>query len=314
MGKGQVRAEDLHRALDAEISKVRTGSDWARLLDVATLFPTYGFGNVVLINLQMPDASWVARAETWEKLGRRVRTGQAIRILKPLRSRTAMADALKVAGRKYGDEGLVERQVIGFQVGSVYDVTATTGPPIYLPRTPSHSDAVTARALWAGLEKEAASEGFVVEVCATGDASEGYTDYRARRVVVADHLDEFRAVARLAHELGHVRMHSPQVGDGMCREVREVEAESVAYVVLAHHGLWIDAESFDYIRSWAREVDPVEPANVIKATGARVIKVARQLIDATDRHLKEHRAPLGQVPARPLDSAFLAPDLDGPAF
>lgn len=315
MGKGQVRAEDLHRALDAEIGKLKSGSDWSRLLDVAALFPTYGFGNIVLIDLQMPHASWVANAEMWKKLGRHVKTGQAIRILRPTRSRTAMAGALEAAGRKYGAEGLVEQQVIGFHVAAVYDVTATAGPPIRLPRTPSPANA---GALWDALREEAAAHGFTVEVGATGNGPEGHVDYNTKQILVADHLDEFRTVARLMHEVAHVRMHASEEparsGDLMCRGVREVEAESVAHVVLAHHGIGIEAESFDYIIQWAKLADPAEPANVIKATGARVINQARQLIQSTDAHLKANRTALGPVPARPLDSAFLPPDVDGPAL
>ncbi|WP_410790558.1 ImmA/IrrE family metallo-endopeptidase [Kribbella sp. C-35] len=309
MGKEEVRAEDLHRVLDAEVSKLQTASEWSRWLDVAALFPTYGFGNLVLINLQMPQASWVARAQQWEQLGRRVKTAQGIRILKPIRVQKAMAEA----GGHHGVEGSVEDQVIGFRVGVVYDVTATVGPPIHLPRPPVTPDATVARDLWDGLAQDAAADGFAVDVRPTGDASEGFTDYGANRIVIADHLDDFRAVARLAHEMGHVRMHSPSGPDASatCRGTREVEAESVAYVLLAHHGLSIDAESFDYIAGWARQVDPNEPGTVIKATGARVVTTARQLIDSTDKYLNAHRAPLAPVQTRPLDSA---PDFDGPAL
>ncbi|WP_184835110.1 ImmA/IrrE family metallo-endopeptidase [Kribbella solani] len=149
----------------------------------------------------------------------------------------------------------------------------------------------------------------------------------AKRIVIADHLDDFRAVARLVHELAHVRLHSPaalRAGLGLVRDgedrgaemwggIREVEAESVAYVVLAHHGLPTGAASFEYLAEWARQVDSEDPASAIKATGARVVNVARRLIDSTDRYLKNDRTTLGPVPARPLDSAFLMPDLDGPA-
>ncbi|TCC52142.1 hypothetical protein E0H73_40100 [Kribbella pittospori] len=172
----------------------------------------------------------------------------------------------------------------------MYDVTDTVGPPIHLPRTPAPGRRIVPNGLWDALAREASTGGFTVGVQPIGDASEGFTDYFAKQIVVADHLDDVTAVARLAHEVGHMRMHSAPDMHGAesitCRGVREVEAESVAYVVLAHHGLSIEASSFDYIAGWARTVEPEEPASVIKATGARVVNTARQLIDSTDRYLK----------------------------
>ncbi|MEV4267759.1 hypothetical protein [Kribbella sp. NPDC049584] len=297
MGKGQVRAEDLHRALDTEIGRLETGSDWARWLDVAALLPTYGFGNIVLINLQMPQASWVAGAQTWERLGRRVRTGQAIRILKPTRSRTSMAGALADAGRRFGADGLVEQQVIGFEVGSVYDVTATVGPPIHMPRLPTRSNGAAAGVLWDGLMREAASDGLASDVDQSGD--------------------EASDLMHLVRELGRVRLHSSEPGDDggvVGRGIREVEIESIAHIVLAHHGLSMHAKSFDSLAVLARLANPNEPTSVIKATGARVINVARQLIESTDKYIQAHRTSLESVAARPLDSAFMTPELDGPVL
>lgn len=47
-----------------------------------------------------------------------------------------------------------------------------------------------------------------------------------------------------------------------------------------------------------------------RATGARVVNTARQLIDSTNKYLKANREPMAPVAARPLDSAFLPPDLN----
>ncbi|MEV6273377.1 hypothetical protein AB0L64_39845 [Kribbella sp. NPDC051936] len=311
MGKEKVRADDLHRVLDAEVSKLRTAPDWSRWLDVATLLPTYGFGNLVLINLQMPQASWVARARQWQQFGRRVDARRGIRILTPLRS-----PAASEIRNHAGADGAADDRVIGFRVDLVYDVTATAGPPVHLPRPPVAADATLARRLWDGLAHDVAVDGYAVDVRPTGDGSEGFTDYGANRIVIADHLDDFRAVARLAHEVGHVRMHSPTDPDAAvaCMGTREVEAESVAYVVLARYGLSFDAESFDYIAHWARQADPNEPGSVIKATGARVVDTARRLIDATDKYLGARRTPTGWARSRALDSSRMAPDVDGPAL
>jgi len=312
VGNERVSAEELHQVLEAEVRKMKTGAEWARWLDAAALFPNFGFGNVVLINLQMPQANWVARAQAWEKLGRRVMKRHAIRILEPIRSQTAIGAAFEAAAA----DGQVHRQVIGFRVATVYDVTDTVGPPIHLPPTPAGR--TLPKGLWEALAREASKDGYTVDVQPTGDASEGFTDYYAKQIVVADHLDDFTAATRLAHEVGHVRLHSaPDVsgaGSVMCRGVREVEAESVAYIVLAHHGLSVEASSFDYVAGWAALVDPEEPASVIKATGARVVNAARQLIDSTSKHLKANPVPLPPVAARPVDSLFLPPDTDGPAL
>ncbi|TDO51551.1 hypothetical protein EV643_103290 [Kribbella sp. VKM Ac-2527] len=314
MGNEQVSAEDLHQVLQTEVRKLRTGADWAKWLDAAALFPSFGFGNVVLINLQMPHANWVARAQAWEKLGRRVIKGRAIRILEPIRSQTAMGAAFEAAAA----DGRVHHQVIGFRVGSVYDVTDTVGPPIHLPPVPARGGHTPPNGLWDALAQEASKDGFTVDVRPTGDASAGFTDFHAKQIVVADHLDDLTAATRLAHEVGHMRLHAlPEVtgaGSVMCQGVREIEAESVAYIVLAHHGLSLEASSFDYVAGWAASVDPQQPEDVVKATGARVVNAARQLLNSTSQYLKANRPSLPPVPARAPDSLFLPPDIDGPTL
>ena len=55
-----------------------------------------------------------------------------------------------------------------------------------------------------------------------------------------------------------------------CRGVREVEAESVAYLVAAAHGLPTDDYTFAYVTGWAAGVDRNEPEKVVRDTGARV--------------------------------------------
>jgi hypothetical protein len=77
----------------------------------------------------------------------------------------------------------------------------------------------------------------------------------------------------------------------MCRGVREVEAESVAYILLAHHGLRTDGSAFPYVANWAATVDRDEPEKVVEVTGARVVTFARELIDSTSRYLKVNESP-----------------------
>ncbi|TCO37623.1 hypothetical protein EV646_12310 [Kribbella antiqua] len=314
MNNARVSAEDLHRVLEAEVRKLRSGEEWTRWLDAAALFPRYGFGNVVLITLQMPEASWVAGFKAWGKLGRRVKAGRGIKILAPIHARPKTESA-EQPEQPAVVEG-TDAQLVGFRVTTVWDITHTVGAPIPQPPTPAPVVGTAPVGLWDALAREVGASGFTLSRRSTGDDSEGFTDYVEREIVIGDRLDDVTAVARLAHEVGHLRMHSPAedagAGNIMCRGVREVEAESVAYIVLAHHGLTVDGSSFPYVAGWASTVDEKEPERVIKATGARVVNTARQLIDSTSTHMETNRPTLSLAPATETDLLFVPPGLNGP--
>jgi hypothetical protein len=101
-------------------------------------------------------------------------------------------------------------------------------------------------------------------------------------VVVDDRLNDADAVATLAHEVAHMLMHDPSDFDSSttrsCRGVREVEADSVAYQISAHHGLETGKASFPYVATWATRSDKEEPERVVQETGERVISAARRVI------------------------------------
>src|SRR5664279_386211 len=66
-----------------------------------------------------------------------------------------------------------------------------------------------------------------------------------------------------------------------CRGVREVEAESVAYLVAAAHRLPTDDYTFAYVTGWAAGVDRAEPERVVRDTGARVLAAGRAVLAGT---------------------------------
>src|SRR5664280_1886206 len=66
-----------------------------------------------------------------------------------------------------------------------------------------------------------------------------------------------------------------------CRGVREGEAESVAYLVTAAHGLPAEDYTFPYVTGWASEVDRAEPERVVRETGTRVLAASRTVLALT---------------------------------
>ena len=74
---------------------------------------------------------------------------------------------------------------------------------------------------------------------------------------------------------------NPAVTTADCRGVREVEAESVAFLVTAAHGLPAEDYTFPYVTGWASEVDRAEPERVVRETGTRVLAASRTVLALT---------------------------------
>src|SRR5690606_13881571 len=130
---------------------------------------------------------------------------------------------------------------------------------------------------WDALAQLAEARGYTVQ---RGDCNgaNGRTYFDTKTVRVRADVDDAQAVKTLAHELGHVLLHDNGVATLVCRGVVEVEAESVAYLVTAHHGLDTAGYTFPYVATWAERTGE-DPAKVVHATGQRVITAAHHILE-----------------------------------
>jgi IrrE N-terminal-like domain len=105
----------------------------------------------------------------------------------------------------------------------------------------------------------------------------------ASTVRVREDLSPAEACSTLAPELAHIELGH---GDQACtdpRSRREVEAESVAYVVAMAAGLDTSGYSLPYVAGWA---ESGKEAEVMAETADRVIETARRFLAALP-----HQAP-----------------------
>ena len=112
----------------------------------------------------------------------------------------------------------------------------------------------------------------------------GTTDFAAHVVRVRADVSDAQAVKTGLHELAHIRLEH---GPGDCRDSRsrrEVEAESVAFVICQALGVDTASYSIAYVGGWApkgREEDEVA------ACAGRVVTTARKILDKILDHLTE---------------------------
>ena len=178
----------------------------------------------------------------------------------------------------------------------VFDVTQTDGDP--LPDVaPVLLDGTVPSGLWERLAGCVHADGFTVE---RGDCAgaNGHTRFDQRTVRIRPDVPPAQATKTLAHELGHIRAdHETRFLDNYhrspdCRGLAEIEAESIAYVVLTAAGVDTSGYSVPYIAGWA-EGD----LDTIRSTASRCINVADAVLDELN-HPQRPGAVASPAPVR----------------
>lgn len=296
------KLDAVHDKLIGAVDALVTGDDWRRALEFATRFRSRSFNNTMLISTQHfaafnegrvpePVPSYVAGFKQWLSLGRQVEKGQSgYQILAPVTARFASSTPevgtswhhLARGERPSGSE-TVRTRMIGLRPAYVWDVSQTTGDPIPERPRPQLLHGQAPPRLWDALAAQVESRGFalrqVPHATAIGGAN-GLTDYTAHEVSVRSDMDPAAQVKTLAHELAHVMLHGPTNRDAARhRGIAEVEAESVALMIGAAHGVDTSDYTVPYVSSWAESVPGKTPVEVIQATAERVRATAVQVLD-----------------------------------
>jgi hypothetical protein len=273
------RAEQLKQALQDGIDRLTSGDDWKRYLEFAARFPRYSFGNMMLVFAQCPTASLVMpRGEHkdgtkggWAALGRTIVPGREesgkIFIWKPYAGK--VEDATKPDGF---------RTFTKFWAVPVYDVADTEGDPI-----PAAGVALLEGEDAAGLLKRVlefiTSNGWTYEFTADvlGGAN-GDCNPTARHIrIVSEGRSEKQQAKTALHESAHMLLHSGGKGISAPRSQKEVEAESVAFIVSAHLGVDTGDYSFGYVAGWAGDTG-FSARTAIKHSGKRIQQAAAKIL------------------------------------
>ncbi len=281
--------EGLYKLLSDAVDHPK---QWHRLLDASATMWRYSGGNVALLMMQMAQRgavqpTLVAGYKEWERHGRYVLKGEhAVYVIAPRTSRiTSAPDDGKTSGSpepvlaEPGD-GENRSRIVGWRGQAVFDVSQTEGEPLLVPisgpqEIPLYGDPYTQ--LWESLTAVARNARFNIVVSESqAGLADGYTDHVRRLISVGSWLDAEDRVATLTHELAHASLHVPGDAIGALygssaehRGLAEIEAESVAYVVLRAHGINRGAQSSAYLAGWADAVIEAEADSILRCTRER---------------------------------------------
>lgn len=316
------RIASAQQRIEAAVAALQSGAQWRDYLTLQSRLHSYSANNALLIWSQHADAyqrgmvakpwpTYVAGFQTWRSLGRSVDTGQrGYQILAPNRHvhRSAVdgdGNTRTIGQAADADPGeRVESCTVvrGYRIAHVWAAEQTSGRPLPQPPMPKLLRGQAPRGLWDTMAEQIYQRGYDVRLVPSAEelgGANGRVSWDRRLVEVRADMDPKARVKSLIHELGHCLLHEPhtiaatyQDHPPPGRGAKEVEAESVAFIVADAHGLPTDDYTFPYVSAWAGP----DGLKTVQAAAGRVAAAARQIITASDvEHSCGGRVPSAQV-------------------
>ena len=280
------RIAALRIRLHETAGQIRSAGDWARYLRAAARLHGETWANVLLISSRIPDATLVRGYEAWRAAGRQVnRDEKGIEIFSGMRRREPDRHGAEEAGQDHSWRD-------ARRVAYVWDLSQTSGQPVPIPSAFPAPAGEAPPGLWDCLCWLARREGFAVER-EDGSPGDGTTFWAARRIRIPPGLTSGQAAWALAHQLGHVLLHNtiaypPGATTSGCHGIRKAEADSVAFIICARHGVRVE-HAFSSPQTWAGSDPRAQPAAAILTAGERVTTAAAKISRLLDHHLAGSR-------------------------
>jgi hypothetical protein len=272
--------DEAHRALVEAVGKLASSDDWLAVLNLSRRLRSHSPLNCLLL-VSQGATGLVMGYRSWQQIP--AQGGGHCQVRRGAKSLKIFAPVTKtVLQRDDTGEERRDRRLVGFRLVSVFDQSALVSPPA-LPDpaavTPALLDGDLPAQVWETLASQAKAAGYRLiddpGIATSIAPRNGLTDALARTVAVRPDLPAAQRAKTLAHELAHALLHDPERRPaGLTEEIAEVEAESVAYLVMGELGLDAAAYTIPYVTGWSKG-DP----DLVVATARRVIGTAREILD-----------------------------------
>lgn len=281
------KVKEITDRLEEGLKELFEGEKYKSYLNTMSKFHNYSANNIQLIEMQCPDATYVAGYKAWQRnFERHVNKGErGIRILAPapykIKEEREKIDpvtnepVLDRDGMPVMEE--VEVKIPAFRVVTVFDYSQTDGKEL---------PGLGVNELHGNVERyqdfmEALGRVSPVPIRYEGMEGDrkGYFIDLNHPVAIKEGMSETQTAKTGVHEVAHAKLHAKEVeqetGFYKDRETKEVEAESIAYTVCQHFGIDTSDYSFGYIAGWSsgKEMPELKSSlDTIRRTSSELIK------------------------------------------
>lgn len=279
----------LSEKLEEGLNTLLNSEKFKEYLQMVARIPAYSWRNNILIMLQKPEATMVQGINAWNRLGRRIKKGEhGLRILAPVcYSKIETKALLDEEGIPIiDDDGKVKTQKVKMEIQSykpisVFDISQTEGkdlPMLEVKELKGNDEFLK-------ILKDAiiSSSNVKTEFADFHNSAKGFFDIDNDRIVIKNGLSDEQTIKTLFHETAHSLLHSEEDASMKSREVKELEAESVAFICCERFGIDSSDYSFPYIASWVQE----ETMDELKGALSRIQNCAEKIINKVEAVCRE---------------------------
>lgn len=277
--------------IEQGVKDVYSSENFKQYLSCLSKFHSYSLNNTLLILSQKPEATLVAGYRSWQNnFNRHVNKGEkGLTILAPVvfkekREMNQLDENGNIVLDASGNTLKEEREVniTYFRTTTVFDISQTSGEPLptFVHDLTGSSQEVQAliqtiqTICTIPIEFKTETEDITL---LTG--AKGYYSPTSDKIVVNKDLEDLQIAKTLIHEYAHSILHKQT---DKTHSQREIEAESLAFVLCDHFGIDTSEYSFGYIASYAdKEFDE------LKSILLNIQSTAHEMIEKIEPIFKE---------------------------
>lgn len=279
--------------LEQGVKNVFESESYQKYLSCMSKFHRYSISNSILIHMQRPDASYVAGYTDWQKrFHRQVNKGEkGIQIIAPSPYKRKVEETVKDNNGRpvLNSDGSVQKEireipVEGYKVAYCFDVSQTSGEELPTYRVDELKGTVKDFENIDRAVREISPVPIFTEDITSG--AKGYFSDSEKKIVIKAGMDEAQRLKTEIHELTHSLLHSSEGPEkDSDRRTKEVQADSVSFVVCEHYGLDTADYSFPYVAGWSSDKTVPE----LKSSLETIRKTSNEIITKIDQKLVSYQ-------------------------
>lgn len=277
--------EELAKRFEEGIKAYIHSDRFKELLTNLSKFHTYSIRNSFLIAFQNPKATYVTTYPKWKSLNRQVKKGEkGIQIFVPIKRTVEMEteeNVLDAEGQIVCDaEGnpLKKKEVknyIKYKIGYVYDISQTSQI-----EGKEEKELEPCKELTGSIKNFDEFMGNIAKISPVPvsfediqSGAKGYYSDMEKKIVIQSGMSDTQTIKTSIHELAHSLLHEGETGTELSRSTKELQAESVAFIVCQHYEIDTSDYTFGYVGSWMEDEEQIlQNLEIIKTCSSNIIE------------------------------------------